>query len=645
MQADTKRCLRDILSECRGSPVQQLLEIEKYASTVEKSFEWAANLKCLYTVDKGRKRRRVEDGQYVEKDSQRVLQRKVMPKHHDAYVAVSYCWDPSMYEDPVNGGYNISTADGRWLTNSVRDIVLDRVVAYARYQEVQAIWIDQQCTNQNDPEEQELAIQSMDLVYRNSRYPLGVLMVPILTQGRLDLLANLLRGHFVEPYDDINCPSLKRTVAPEKVNEVLDLLCHITSDPWWTRGWVFQEEYRSSTNMDLLIPHDPSLERGNYTNVFGDMDNELLVQSNDFRTEATLFCLACLNNGDFEWQAGRMICKRILKIAGKYNIMLRYSPDVEGDGTCKSLSSIIIADIGLRNIKVEPDILAIAANCCEYPVRLNTKALKDNPYSLSLCIIALYLLNGEILLNDDDDKVDLTGNMFDILKHQSLIVEAPVEKRELTFTKYCRFVDVKFSLDGIITTGHVWTLYRRLDTRVIPFDRSEPTNRWLSQEQYILQQLVSELRKEEYEPLAVYIEDYLSTENQNSRDRSMFFKKRMADEVVQTIIDGGTLHLGALLSDDYSPYRGIFIGDTAGEQGPRESYAFTAWRQGNLSDDVFRERDIDQFVSLEVNRLSYSKIGTQTLTIKRWMNGLCFFNGLPKRDVIFPWPAFLKGNS
>jgi hypothetical protein len=251
MHADTKRCLRDILSECQESPVQQLLEIQRCASTEEKSFEWARNLTCLYTAHQGRKRRRVGDDNYAEVGSRKVLHRNVRPRYHgpSSYVAVSYCWAPSKYEDPVYGGYNISTAEGGSFTNSVRDVVLDRAFAYADHVGVDGIWIDQGCINQEDSGEKELAMQSMDLVYRNSDHPLGVLSVQITSRRELESLSSLLSGDYMQSRHHSEYPLFNRMVTLEKANEVLQLLCHITSDLWWTRAWIFQEDYLSSIDM------------------------------------------------------------------------------------------------------------------------------------------------------------------------------------------------------------------------------------------------------------------------------------------------------------------------------------------------------------------------------------------------------------
>lgn len=46
-----------------------------------------------------------------------------------------------------------------------------------------------------------------------------------------------------------------------QAEDTLQLLRDITSDLWWNRAWTFQENYRSSDWMMLLMRHTPSLER------------------------------------------------------------------------------------------------------------------------------------------------------------------------------------------------------------------------------------------------------------------------------------------------------------------------------------------------------------------------------------------------
>ena len=51
--------------------------------------------------------------------------------------------------------------------------------------------------------------------------------------------------------------------------------------------------------------------------------------------------------------------------------------------------------------------------------------------------------------------------------------------------------------------------------------------------------------------------------------------------------------------------------------------------------------DIDKHVSLEVDLRGSVSEDRPRLITKRWVNGLCFFDGCRRRDVVFPWPASL----
>ena len=82
-------------------------------------------------------------------------------------------------------------------------------------------------------------------------------------------------------------------------------------------------------------------------------------------------------------------------------------------------------------------------------------------YSLSLCILPLYLLNGEIIQNGREDNKRLSSNIFQYPTEHSLdSFEPPVSKKELTFIKSCCFVDVELSLGGTLTTGWLWKMHK-----------------------------------------------------------------------------------------------------------------------------------------------------------------------------------------
>jgi Heterokaryon incompatibility protein (HET) len=648
MQTDTGYSLREIRSRYQGHLVPQLLEIQNHRTGVEKSIEWARNLQCLYLVSSGRKRRRVQDGEYIA-DPTKLLRRKRLSRTHfdSSYVAVSYPWEPSQWENPAVGGYSIQSAKGT-VPSKVRDVILERVTAYTRHHGASGFWIDKECLNQDDPEEKEVAMQSMDLVYCMSKHPVGLLTRPIESQAHLNLLLKVLFGEFMGPSDHPNFPHLKLNTSPETSLEVLELLGRITSDPWWERAWIFQEEYLSSVYMNLLIPHLPALRKGRAWRVIGDLPGELEVNSAKFRRESTLFCLAYLRKRGHEWQPGIAACEQILQKAASYKILYEYPRCTRKGRKQQAMSPTIFADIGRRNITNASDILPIAANCCDYSVRLNTLSLRNTRCSLSLCILALYLLNGEITRNDRGDEDLPSSDIFDYLKNQSLDnFDPPVEDKELTFIKNCRFVDVRLSPEGIITTGLLWKLHKEIDTSEFasnpPSDGKRSPNGLRPHERSRLLQLAYELNLDRHQDLVndlyAYLDEDFHSEEQEERS-SKYYKDLMAKELVRAIIDGKTIQLGCLLGQN--PYSGIFIREPSGEECLKENYVFTAWKARIRSDDQFRQRRSEKYVSLEVNIVESTPPGLLHLETKRWINGLCFFDGYTPEDVIFPWPHSLR---
>jgi hypothetical protein len=652
MDEDIKHSFEAIHSGRQGLLVSQLLEVQQHKTGVEKSVEWARNLQCLHLVSSGRKRRRTQEGTYL--PGPKVLRRSSLSrdKPNSNYVAVSWCWEHSDWKNDSWGAYMIESSDGANYTPSkVRNIVLDRVTAYIKHHNVPGFWIDKECINQSDPEEREIAMQSMDLVYSMSDHPLGLLTRPIELQEHLNLLHKLLLGNFMGPSNHPDYPHFKLSISPENALDVLALLERIISDPWWERAWIFQEEYLSSVKMDLLIPHLPGLRKGRTSRVVGDLPGELEVNSADFRRESTLFCLAYLRKSGPEWQTGIATCEDILQKAASYKILYQYPRCATDDLKHKAMSSTIFADIGHRNITNPSDVLAIAANCCDYSVRLNILRLKETKCSLSLCMLTLYLLNGEILRNDNDDCRSISGDIFEYLKTQSLdSFSPPVRDKKLAFLKNCRFVDVRFSLEGIVTTGWLWKLYKEISTSNFssppPVDKKRSAHGLTRYERSRLLQLASELALDSHMDLVADLYTYLDEDLRGGKQQersSKYHKDLMAKELVNAIKEGKKIQLGCLMGRN--PYRGIFIRDSSREERLEQSYVFTAWKPRRRFYDDFGKRRSEKYVSLEVDLVGTTQSGLPLLETKRWVNGLYFFDGCQSGDVVFPWPASLRAQS
>ncbi|EON65863.1 hypothetical protein W97_05105 [Coniosporium apollinis CBS 100218] len=663
MREDTCDSLVHVRSQYPNPIYSMLLYIQRYKTLHEKSLEWVQELECLYMKKPTRKRRRAEDDRPAGPAKRLLGRRYINPLNHSErnYVAVSYTWNPAQGEEHATGGYCVETRQERQpVLTKVRDVVLKRVTKYVKYRNCENFWIDKECVDQDDPGEQELAIQSMDLVYSLSRYPVALLSVRVESVENFSLLLELLRGAFVR--DENDAPFLKRgSEINRKAEKALKLLDRITSDRWWTRGWTFQEDYRASTKMTLLIPHDRSLEaqkRNAQDSVsgkplFGKLSGELCVNSADFRKEASRFCLAYQKQQRHEEQDDAT-CKNILMRAGKYTELLRnISGDVDST-FCRSMSPVIFADINSRGIEKHSDRLAIAANCCNYSIRLDTRVLKTEGCSLSMAMLALYLFNGEIIMNNDDDNdgsssAPLADNISDFLKKQSLNTFQPAVDEGLTYIKSCRFIDVQLVKEGVQTAGHLWKLGKAISIDLafsLPFEEDSP-NGLTEFQRCCLKQLVAELASggqgRQYTALAEDLDNYLKEDVRLSDEHKPSFSKRfkdcMAGELVEAIRSKGKiLRLACLVNqlptEEYSPYSGIFACDI-GEDGTA-GYVFTASRPagGDFG-------DIDKHVSLKVDLRSSTKEGFPRLFTKRWVNGLYFFEGRRRRKVVFPWPASL----
>ncbi|KAI0175633.1 hypothetical protein GGR52DRAFT_589431 [Hypoxylon sp. FL1284] len=700
-----------------GSIVKSVLEIQKHAVARE---NWLKSLECLYLArgggirngggageeedeeDEGpsAKRRRVSAGS-VAAGSAQLLKRRYLNPVSDAdggrdYIAVSYTWqaseqeegraeaDEEASEDGASGRYLIESRRAGELpvASDVRDTVWSRVLNYADHMGCQNIWIDRECVDQEDEAEQEAAIQSMHLVYSLSRRPVALLTREIETAEELDLLTNLMCGDIGEGDE----------------TATLSLLDDITSNLWWTRAWTFQEDYRASARMTLLIPHHRSLEVRKQTTVdetgrpiLGSVGGEVCIKSMEFKARATELCLLYRKKPE-----AREVCDKILKAAAKYNILLKdeHSPS-SLSSISRSMSPSIISDVISRGITLDSDHLAVIANCCGYSTRLDTNALNASGSSLSLSILALYLLNGEIMENGreqevkdkrGDDKGQRRGTLDDriheFLTRQSLSsFRPPVDEGGLTFIKSCRLPEPRLTAAGSATRGHLWRLGRVIRRRPMRRDKYStlPPLDALATELFyrdhgapdpdLAARLLAWSREYSAFPAGRSGSRINSSNGTNNSRRTngggngrrWGWRQWMTDELEEALLEGKPLRLGRLVhpryrnsesdgsgsssSEEDTAHRAVFVGD-AGDAWDEAvaSYAFTCARPAAGRSGAALSPDASyRHVSLEVDAefAPARDRAPPRLYVRRWLNGLCFFEGAPPRDVLFPWPAAL----
>ncbi|KAF5972105.1 hypothetical protein FCOIX_9496, partial [Fusarium coicis] len=640
----TKRVLRGShRPEDEPGIILSLLQIQECRIPQQKMIWIVENLECLGRRQ-SKKRKLTEDEN--EKSETPYWFRKPVNGFTDSnFVALSYTWDASQYEtqNSRSEGHKIETRDGQeaW-RSSVRNSILERITKYMQCHNVPLLWIDRHsipqkkckqlaCTH-TECRQKRHALDAMDRVYSLSDHPVALLGRPIQDENEMRILSSILKGALVKYHE--GGFALSKGAEYNQARKMLCLIYEITRDKWWTRAWTFQENYRAGLKMTLLIHHSADFEDTKRSilsgkrPMFGVVPGELSVQSAGFSESATKFCLGFRRHHFVTSEDDEMI-DHILATAGKYTILL--SPS-------SSMSGTIVSDVRKRGVTEPYDCLAIIANCCQYATRLNSTRLQDSGVDLDLAILALRLVNGEILKNDEpplsehEPMVEQVNNLFfDSFR-------APEGAKRLTFNKSCRFVDVDFTKTGIVTRGHLWKLD---DTLRAPWSSprlSQPVQKGEQQlsdyERTRLRQLVElvEAKKGRKEAEIVDdVKDFLEEDAfvVDEESFSLRYRRLMAEEVVRAMDADQALTLGYLCdsSGEATTARAIFIRsrkydeseEVFSQQEDNLTHVFTSLWSEDQPDEEYLANDLDHHVSLGV-RLSYDEHnGPLRLYTKEWV--------------------------
>jgi hypothetical protein len=221
--------------------------------------------------------------------------------------------------------------------------------------------------------------------------------------------------------------------------------------------------------------------------------------------------------------------------------------------------------------------------------------------------------------------------------------------RRLTFNKGCRLTDVRLTESGIVTRGHLWKLGSVINTATFPKKLPQipqPQGRFTLGERRCLLQLMLQLNDMGHEPLANQIDDYLDVNAHSGVEYASFadmYLHLMAVELAAAVFAGRKLRLGSIWDNSKrsAPYSGIFV--SSGPHHPPSNFVFTSARQGHRRSQAHDANDIDRHVSLLVDKAASERGSMQQLRIRSWVLGMCFFDGCPRMEVIFPWPRVLQG--
>jgi hypothetical protein len=310
--------------------VSKILDVGRLRALNDKSETWFKNLSCLWMNAGGPNALQIIEG---------------TPDGYDDadYIAVSYSWTLTpRLECDRNGKYAVIGQRGECLRKSVvRDEVLERALRYAHYIGICRLWIDKECSPQENSVEKQTAMDSMDLVYSQSRHPVGLLAIVFDDQSEVNYLQTLMIGGSVAQNNNEDYPKLVYSANSRTSLGIFNVLVHLYEDRWWTRAWIFQEEYLSSTAMQIMIRRKQGILA---RRKFGFLQGEICLNAVDFRKQATLFLLAFKR----ESQYGRAKkCSKMLKRFGRYEVQYHFQHDAKR----KAMSPRIFADIQRRGLE------------------------------------------------------------------------------------------------------------------------------------------------------------------------------------------------------------------------------------------------------------------------------------------------------
>ncbi|KAI4607756.1 hypothetical protein J4E80_009497 [Alternaria sp. BMP 0032] len=515
MRNDLHQTFGEIFNGDPSAFRKQLLEVQRFTTDRSKAEKWAKKLRFLDISEipdlQAEKQKR--DCRYALAKARRYFYERKIPScevpitereedDEDAYIAVSWRWAHFDEPEPPVFDYRIRRPHAKRHKSDFPDRYMDRVIQFAQSVNVSKVWIDKECIYQRSgderkwPKDKELGVQIMDLVYGDSEVSVGLLTVKLTRQHEVDLLSELLQGRiFVDPRDREN-PKLRPEV---NVLAVQRLIQRILSDPRWDRGWIFQEDHLASNRMTLLIPCGASIRKDRGYD-FGDILGDLKIKLKDLRQNATMFCLARPEerrpNTDILKKLKQYnICNKSYKPLQEDHLLRSGSNGVRGNtgddknhrrgsnyeiSAYRTTTNCVLDDICSRSLENEEDRIAILANALRFTKRIDigkgSPIHKPDKYSLSVALLALILVNGEILKSttwepSDRARLPCESNLMQHTLQSYLAAcqhefSVPNLRFQQTFVDHCRLKSPTITSRGLQTEGWLFELFPRERSRI-----------------------------------------------------------------------------------------------------------------------------------------------------------------------------------
>jgi len=229
--------------------------------------------------------------------------------------------------------------------------------------------------------------------------------------------------------------------------------------------------------------------------------------------------------------------------------------------------------------------------------------------------------------------------------------------------KHCRFSVSYLSKAGIHTKGFLWKLLdmirpdclrkTSLSNRKSPSQKGlyrHGLNDYQRSRLFDLVGLLNQRDKRRYKRLADDLDDYLRNRERPIRRDDWpprFAMDVMAAGIVDAMDTGQYLQIARLIKGSSRGGQGkschtVFVRDYNERHSSGPTYVFTSWtRTDNQVGDEATCKALAKYASMEVSFDGKARHGMGSLKSKRWINGLCFFDGEVKSSYIVAWPDSL----
>ncbi|KAG4431451.1 hypothetical protein IFR05_013063 [Cadophora sp. M221] len=407
------------------------------------------------------------------------------------YIAVSYCWQKKE-QFPK---YTVSDAR----SSTPRPViapneVLDRAIHFAAYHKIRFIWIDQICIDQDNRTDKELGIQSMDLVFQRATFTAGILTTSIDEPRHAEALEALRRARHKDDYGFFPPPGVKLNGEEDLISrawDIVELYEMLASDRWLTRAWILQEAACAGARLVLLLKCPKG--RG-WQGDARSLDGIICIDSDHLRGYLVNSLMIEPRSQPLEefsrrLEASRVKLQNLAPVPGNSE----YIASVENHSSVHESSTLIPSRLNSRpvcnmaealkllssryNSRV-PDRLAILANLCDYPLRIDTTKVQQPRFSLSLAVFTMALVNGDlsIFAGVPEEK---WASQFRPPAHVAakipyLFSWLPPAETILSQIKCyyqnsnsCRMTGHEITKDGLALRGYLWNIDTTLNLREV----------------------------------------------------------------------------------------------------------------------------------------------------------------------------------